>query len=96
MNWLFIAILALLHLVAAISGIKEYKISALVMILGATLIIINIIFCITNFYSNYLLIYLGSLLIIASAIYNGKKSQTPHFLHHIIRISCFVVAIYLI
>jgi|GEM_PF-7121924 len=96
MNWLIITILAVLHLIAAISGIKEYKQSAFVMLVGSISIIINIIVCITNSYSNYLLIYLGSILIIGSAIYNGQKNHTPHLLHHIVRISCFIVAIYLI
>ena len=96
MNWILILLLAFLHLVAAISGIKEYKSSAIVMLTGSLLIIINVILCFVHIYNNLFFIYLGSMLIICSAIYNGKRTSIPHLSHHIVRISLFIIASLLI
>ena len=93
MNWIFISLLAVLHLIASISGIKEYGLSAIVMLVGSIAIIISILLCVTKVSTTNLLIYVGEVLIIASAIYNGAKDGNPHLVHHIIRITCFVIAI---
>ena len=93
MNWIFILLLAVLHLIASISGIKEYGISAVVMLVGSISIIANVLLCVTNATTTELLIYAGATLIIASAIYNGAKDGNPHLVHHVIRITCFAIAI---
>jgi len=96
MKWIPILILALLHLVAATAKVKEYKLSALAMILGSTLIIVESILSIINIYSNVYILIIGSLFIISSAIYNGYKDGNHHLSHHIIRILVFTFSMLII
>lgn len=96
MKWIPILILALLHLVAATVKVKEYKLSAITMILGSILIIVESVLSILNIYSNIYILVAGSLLIISSAIYNGHKDGDHHLSHHIIRILVFTFSIIII
>lgn len=96
MKWIPIIILAVLHLTVGILNIKIGHIGPIVMAVGSLILLYGIYRSVKlNNFSTVLLI-IGIILIIDSAIYNGFKLGNINWSHHIIRIILFTISFLLV
>lgn len=93
MKYIFLILLAFIHLSAAVLNIKTGHIGSWVMIIGSFLILLGIYLGFTTDEIKWWHIIIGIILIIDSAIYNGSMQGQIHWTHHGIRLLIFVLAL---
>ena len=79
------ALLGALHLIAALSQIKEKKHTFPAMMLGSAMILLSAVFALLHNPLDWMLMLCGGLLICLAAIKNGKDSGHFHLAHHLVR-----------
>lgn len=93
---IFACVITCFHALAAAINLKrnQSSINDIWMILGAVLAILGIILCLLGSGIDWLISLVGFSCIVFAAIQNGRKRQSFHLSHHIVRITIFSLLVF--